>query len=37
LFDDLRVDVLEKAWAVFPRTRLRPEQVVGGLLQARLR
>jgi Protein of unknown function (DUF1549)/Protein of unknown function (DUF1553) len=24
----------EKSWAVFPMTRLRPEQVVGGLLQA---
>ena len=24
----------EKAWAVFPLTRLRPEQVAGGLLQA---
>ncbi len=24
----------EKAWAVFPMTRLRPEQVVGGVLQA---
>lgn len=26
-------DAAEKAWAVFPLTRLRPEQVVGGLLQ----
>jgi len=24
----------EKAWAVFPLTRLRPEQVIGGVLQA---
>jgi hypothetical protein len=34
LADDSRVDVLEKVWAVFPMTRLRPEQVVGGVLQA---
>ena len=27
-------EAAERAWAVFPLTRLRPEQVVGGLLQA---
>lgn len=27
-------EAAEKAWAVFPLTRLRPEQVVGGVLQA---
>jgi len=27
-------DAEEKAWAIFPLTRLRPEQVAGGLLQA---
>jgi hypothetical protein len=27
-------DADEQAWAVFPMTRLRPEQVVGGVLQA---
>src|SRR5207248_10920925 len=27
-------EVEERAWAVFPLTRLRPEQVAGGLLQA---
>lgn len=27
-------DADEKAWAVFPLTRLRPEQVVGGVIQA---
>ena len=27
-------EVEEKAWAAFPMTRLRPEQVVGGVLQA---
>jgi hypothetical protein len=27
-------ETAEKAWAVFPLTRLRPDQVVGGLLQA---
>jgi hypothetical protein len=27
-------DAHEKAWAVFPLTRLRPEQVVGGIVQA---
>jgi hypothetical protein len=28
------IDPAEKAWALFPLTRLRPEQVVGSLLQA---
>jgi Protein of unknown function (DUF1549)/Protein of unknown function (DUF1553) len=27
-------DAHEKAWAAFPMTRLRPEQVIGGLLQS---
>jgi hypothetical protein len=27
-------EMAEKAWAVFPLTRLRPDQVVGGILQA---
>ncbi|HTU92744.1 MAG TPA: DUF1549 domain-containing protein [Gemmataceae bacterium] len=27
-------EMAEKAWAVFPLTRLRPDQVVGGVLQA---
>jgi hypothetical protein len=27
-------DAAEKAWAIFPLTRLRPEQVAGGVLQA---
>ncbi len=27
-------EIEEKAWAVFPLTRLRPDQVVGGVLQA---
>ena len=27
-------EAAEKAWAVFPLTRLRPEQVVGGMLQS---
>src|SRR5207247_3773278 len=27
-------DAHEKTWAAFPMTRLRPEQVVGGLLQS---
>ncbi len=31
---DNDAEVAEKAWAVFPLTRLRPDQVVGGLLQA---
>ncbi len=32
--DDATAQAAEKAWAAFPLTRLRPEQVVGGLLQA---
>lgn len=32
--DDATALTAEKAWAAFPVTRLRPEQVVGGLLQA---
>jgi hypothetical protein len=31
---DSDADAAEKAWAVFPMTRLRPEQVVGALIQA---
>src|SRR5207237_718291 len=27
-------DRLRKAWAVFPMTRLRPEQIIGAMLQA---
>jgi hypothetical protein len=32
--DPKRLARLEEAWAVFPLVRLRPEQVVGGILQA---
>ena len=32
--DNDAAEVAEKAWAIFPLTRLRPDQVVGGLLQA---
>lgn len=30
----LRIEQLEARWAVFPLTRLRPEQVIGSMLQA---
>jgi hypothetical protein len=29
-----RADDVEQAWAVFPLTRLRPEQIIGSMLQA---
>jgi len=32
--DPQEAELLESTWALFPVTRLRPEQVVGGLLQA---
>jgi hypothetical protein len=32
--DDATWEQLEKTWAVFPMTRLRPEQVIGSMLQA---
>ncbi|SFI77282.1 DUF1549 domain-containing protein [Planctomicrobium piriforme] len=32
--DSGQVDVLREAWAVFPLIRLRPEQVIGAMLQA---
>lgn len=31
---DARVEVVRDAWAVFPLVRLRPEQVIGAMLQA---
>lgn len=32
--DSMRLYSLERSWAVFPLSRLRPEQVVGGILQS---
>lgn len=33
-FDEAHEEAADRSWAVFPLTRLRPEQVVGGVIQA---